>query len=575
MIGIVMMFLLRFDECRFLDKKILVIKKKLVYRVLSFYLTTIFASLSLYYASNAKGVFVWLTASTVATFMVLARYQFDKRSQRSDIHNARWVLVSLFLMGSIWGCLPLLIVNESTLSILIVAALTSLVCYRAITPSLALSMGFLLPASFPLIAVLFYQGDLIGIIAAITLFIFLIEVVHLARYFENQIEHSGELRHKNNLLINELKTTMDELQDAIQIKSMFLAAASHDLRQPIHAIGLFVEVLKFTELNERQLGIIDNIEEAVTGTQELLNAHLDYSKLDSDASSQVIDNFNLQPMLEKLERELAPGASMKNLIYRNRKTLFAVETDKVLLETILRNIISNAINNTSNGGILIGCRKRGDTVAVDVWDTGIGMSPVNLSNIFKEFYQINNSERSRDKGFGLGLAIVDNLAKKLDLDIVVSSTEGKGSLFRIIVPLCTSKVRDEIIVDEITGNFDGLQVLLVDDDESIRIGMSGLLTSWGIACHAAESSSEALNLIFRHNFIPDLIISDYRLRDNLNGRQALNDIRSTTFDTIPAIMITGDTDPIRFTDASAANALLLHKPITAKELRTSLSELLC
>ena len=575
MIGIVMMFLLRFDECRFLDKKILVIKKKLVYRVLSFYLTTIFASLSLYYASNVKGVFVWLTASTVATFMVLARYQFDKRSQRSDIHNARWVLVSLLLMGSIWGCLPLLIVNESTLSILIVAALTSLVCYRAITPSLALSMGFLLPASFPLIAVLFYQGDLIGIIAAITLFVFLIEVVQFARYFENQIEHSGELRHKNNLLINELKTTMDELQDAIQIKSMFLAAASHDLRQPIHAIGLFVEVLKFTELNERQLGIIDNIEEAVTGTQELLNAHLDYSKLDSDASSQVIDNFNLQPMLEKLERELAPGASMKNLIYRNRKTLFAVETDKVLLETILRNIISNAINYTSNGGILIGCRKRGDTVAVDVWDTGIGMSPVNLSNIFKEFYQINNSERSRDKGFGLGLAIVDNLAKKLDLDIVVSSTEGKGSLFRIIVPLCTSKVRDEIIVDEITGNFDGLQVLLVDDDESIRIGMSGLLTSWGIACHAAESSSEALNLIFRHNFIPDLIISDYRLRDNLNGRQALNDIRSTTFDTIPAIMITGDTDPIRFTDASAANALLLHKPITAKELRTSLSELLC
>ena len=143
------------------------------------------------------------------------------------------------------------------------------------------------------------------------------------------------------------------------------------------------------------------------------------------------------------------------------------------------------------------------------------------------------------------------------------------------MPLSTSGIRKEVIIDQITGNFDGLQILLIDDDESIRISMGGLLKSWGIDCQAAESSNEAIDLVFKYNFIPDLIISDYRLRDNLNGRQALNDVRGTTFDTIPAIMITGDTDPLRFMDATAANALLIHKPISASQLRTTLTTLLC
>ena len=241
----------------------------------------------------------------------------------------------------------------------------------------------------------------------------------------------------------------------------------------------------------------------------------------------------------------------------------------------MRNIISNAINYTSDGGILIGCRKRKDVVVIEVWDTGIGIDPVDLSNIFKEFHQLNNSQKDREKGFGLGLAIVKGLVDKLNLNIEVSSTRGKGSLFRITVPLSTSGIRKEVIIDQITGNFDGLQILLVDDDEAIRTSMGGLLKSWGIDCHAAESSTEAIELVYKYNFIPDLVISDYRLAHNLNGRQALYDIRGTTFDTIPAIMITGDTDPVRFEDATAANALLLHKPISASQLRTTLTTLLC
>lgn len=566
----------RSDESNVLNEKVLIVNKLFVPIIFSFYLITILATLSLYYSTDIKGIFVWLTASTVVTLMVLVRYQFHKSSQISTTYHLRWLVISYFLMGSVWGCLSFIAFDGPIMSIAVIEALSFIICCRALVPCLPVFLSFLLPASFPLIAVLLYNGDITATTMAIAIFFYVTELTRIAKNYEFTLKSSIEYRYKNDLLISELNTTMNELQDAVKTKSMFLASASHDLRQPLHAIGLFVEVLKSTELNERQRAITDNIEKAAIGTRELLIALLDYSKLNSDAMSPVINSFSLQPILEKLERELAPDATQNNLIYRSRNTLFAVETDKVLLEVILRNIISNAINYTSDGGILIGCRKRGDAVAIEVWDTGIGISPVNLSNIFKEFHQINNSERGRDKGFGLGLAIVDGLAKKLGINIEVSSTEGKGSLFRITVPLCPSKIPDEIIVDEvIEKKFDGLQVLLIDDDESIRIGMTDLLTSWGITCHAADSSNDAIDLIFRYNFIPDLIISDYRLRFNLNGRQALHDIRGITFDTIPAIMITGDTDPVRFTDASAANALLLHKPISAKQLRTSLSDLLC
>jgi signal transduction histidine kinase/CheY-like chemotaxis protein len=546
--------------------------------VIFYFLTSVVACVMLDYTVQAGYSYYWLAASTVTSLLVLARYYWHAIHPISTISDARWLVFSQILLGSVWGFLSFLVYDQSYSSILIVKALSMLIVLAAMHREalyLPIFMSFLVTVYLALITALLMRGGFNAIGMAIASCIYFYAVSTFAKNYQNSLKSTIELRHKNDRLADELNATMNGLQDALHTKSIFLASASHDLRQPLHAIGLFCETLKYTKLSDSQQDIVARIDESTTQTRDLLGAILDYSRLDSAFIEPVINNFNLQPLLNKLKHELGGNAAMHNLDYRSRETSLAVETDEVLLEIILRNIISNAINYTSDGGILIGCRQRRDVVVIEVWDTGIGIDPVDLSNIFKEFHQLNNSQRDREKGFGLGLAIVKGLADRLSLDIEVSSTRGKGSLFRITVPLSTSRIREEIIIDEITGNFDGLQILLIDDEESIRIGMGGLLTSWGIDCQAAESSNEAIDLVFKYNFIPDLIISDYRLRDNLNGRQALNDIRGTTFDTIPAIMITGDTDPLRFKDATAANALLLHKPISASQLRTTLTTLLC
>jgi signal transduction histidine kinase/CheY-like chemotaxis protein len=569
---------LHFRKKYILREQINIVNNNFTIGVLTFFLITVVAGLILHFATNTKGILYWLAASAFITLLIFSRYYWHKKYRISTLANAHWLVASQMLLGSLWGFLAFFI-DGSYSNILIIMALSAGVCSGGMdmqAPCLPIFIGFLVSATAPIVMMIFVSGGLAGISLGGASLLYLVAVISFAKRHESWIATSLELRYKNDNLICELKQTMFELQEANQTKSMFLASASHDLRQPLHAIGLFIETLKYTELDEQQQTLVNHINTAAQGTRELLNALLDYSKLNAGAITPVIKNFNMQPLLTKLERELSPNATVKNLVYRCRETLLAVETDKVLLELILRNIISNAINYTESGGVLIGCRKHNKTVAIEVWDTGIGIAKNDLDNIFKEFLQLYNSERNREKGFGLGLAIVDGLTKKLGLDIDVLSTEGKGTVFRLTVPLCESRIIEEaVVVDEITCNFDGLQVLLIDDDESIRIGMGGLLESWGINCHIAESSADAINMVFENNFIPDLIISDYRLRDNLTGRQALDDIRGTTFDAIPAIIITGDTDPVRFKDASEANAILLHKPIAAPLLRSTISNLLC
>jgi|TARA_B110000902_G_C14293723_1_gene582227 signal transduction histidine kinase/CheY-like chemotaxis protein len=565
-------------ETETLGEQIQIVKDNYPAGVIIYLLTTAVAFLILDFTQYHGYSYYWLSANIVTSIFILARHYWHEVFPISPISNARWLVFSQMLLGSLWGFLSFLVYYEPYANILIFLGLGVLIMSATMNkqaPYLPIFMSFLVTSYLPLIIALIMRGNLIAFGLGIASCIYFYAISSIAKNYQKSLKSAIELRRNNFRLAEDLNATMNELQDAVHAKSIFLASASHDLRQPLHAIGLFCETLKNTKLSDSQQDIVARIDESTTQTRDLLGAILDYSRLDSAFIEPVIDNFSLQPLLDKLEDELGGNAAMHNLDYRSRDTLLAVETDKVLLEIILRNIISNAINYTSDGGILIGCRKRRDVVVIEVWDTGIGIDPVDLSNIFKEFHQLNNSQRNREKGFGLGLAIVKGLIDRLNLDIEVSSTRGKGSLFRITVPLSTSRIREEIIIDEITGNFDGLQILLIDDDESIRISMGGLLKSWGIDCQAAESSNEAIDLVFKYNFIPDLIISDYRLRDNLNGRQALNDVRGTTFDTIPAIMITGDTDPLRFMDATAANALLIHKPISASQLRTTLTTLLC
>lgn len=228
-------------------------------------------------------------------------------------------------------------------------------------------------------------------------------------------------------------------EDANRAKSRFLAAVSHDLRQPIFAQGLFLSTLARTELTPYQREILDNADAAAKSSVAMLNTLLDFSRIEAGAVEPRLQEFRLQPLLNKIEREFSVQADAKGITYRSRETPLLVRSDPVLVESILRNLVSNAIRYTERGGLLVACRKRGGQAMLEVWDTGIGIAPENRTLIFREFLQLANSEQDRQKGLGLGLAIVDGLARTLGHELSLVSRLRRGSVFRLSLPLAVSE----------------------------------------------------------------------------------------------------------------------------------------
>lgn len=254
-------------------------------------------------------------------------------------------------------------------------------------------------------------------------------------------------------------------------------------------------------------------------------------------------------------------------MYRSRDTSLATYSDPSLLELILRNLISNAIRYTEQGGVLVACRKRGNDVIVEVIDTGIGIALEQQAEIFREFHQLGNPERDRQKGLGLGLAIADGLTRSLEHRLTLVSQPGRGSIFRLHAPLAQSGFSEE--VDGLLGGtlpsglLDGLRVLVIDD-AAVREGMTHLLEDWNCEYRVVEGIAEALNAVTLWQ--PQLIISDYRLRESQTGAQAIKRIREVTGEVAPALLITGDTAPERLREAHESGIPLLHKPVSPYQL---------
>jgi CheY-like chemotaxis protein len=362
-----------------------------------------------------------------------------------------------------------------------------------------------------------------------------------------------------------------EAEQANAAKSKFLAAASHDLRQPVHAQGLFLEVLSRTEQTKYQQELLANARAASEASSELLNALLDFSRIEAGVIEPQPQPFRLQPFLHKIEKELAPQADAKCIVFRTRETQLVVQTDPVLLELILRNLVSNAIRYTERGGILLACRQRGHQALLEVWDTGIGIAPEHQSEVFREFHQLGNPERDRRKGLGLGLAIADGLARALKHELSLASKPGRGSVFRLALPVITGLPNAQDTMLQSKTRLLNARLLVIDDDAIVREGMLHLLQDWGCECDMAESIEEAQALVQLN--VPDVIISDYRLREQRTGVEAIEAVRAQLGREIPALLITGDTAPKRLREAQASGIPLLHKPVSPGVLYRKLVEL--
>lgn len=365
---------------------------------------------------------------------------------------------------------------------------------------------------------------------------------------------------------------------AVLAKSRFLAAASHDLRQPLHALTLLVAALKERVPMGESRRLTEHIEASATAMENLLNALLDLSKLDAGVIEAHPACVPLARALHNVENQFAPLARQRGIRLRFAPTALWAFTDPLLIERILANLVSNALRYTERGHVLVGARRVGaDWVRLEVRDTGKGIPAEFQDKIFEEYFQLENPERHRDKGLGLGLAIVARLARLLGSEVRVRSRPGRGACFSFRLVRCAPSTASTLAPPAPAAfalPLENTLVAFIDDDESILEAMVELFDQWGVALAAGADAEQIRDELRELGRPPDLILSDYRLRDGHNGVEAIAMLREAFGANIPAALLTGDTASDTIQAIRASDLPVLHKPIKPAKLRALLSHLL-
>jgi len=378
----------------------------------------------------------------------------------------------------------------------------------------------------------------------------------------------------------ELNKKKEEAESATLAKSRFLAAASHDLRQPTHALGMFVARLGQFSLEPSVRDLVVNLESAVLAMQDLLDSLLDVARLESGTVPVQMRDVPLAPMLQNVQQAMQEMASEKGLRFRVRINDLWVHTDPNLLHRIVMNLAHNAVRYTNSGSVLITARPAGNgkSVRIDVSDSGIGIAAEHQKSIFTEFYQVANSARERGHGLGLGLNIVERTVRLLGHRITLRSAPGCGTRFSVTLFRArkgTLPPEAKAVSDAEMGSartLDGLRVLLIENDPFSRDAVVSVLQSWGCEVYSAISLVEARQLVAEVGF-PEFLVSDYRLGPGGTGIQAIVDIRAMAGRVIPACLISGDTDPKLIRLARDNGLVMLHKPVRPAKLRSVLRRL--
>ncbi len=399
------------------------------------------------------------------------------------------------------------------------------------------------------------------------------ELEALGKQFNNM---AAQLQDLYGTLEGKVEERTHQLEIANLAKSRFLAVASHDLRQPLHALGLFVAQLHSCKNRTERSQLIGRIDAALSAMNELFSALLDISKLDAGALTPNIAACSAAQLLKRVETTFAGAAREKGLSLRVVASSAWVRSDFILLERIVFNLVSNAVRYTNKGRIVIGCRSRDEHICIEVWDTGAGVPADQQENIFGEFYRLGEPDRDTRAGLGLGLAIVDRLCRLLDHPVHLKSIVGKGSCFSVTVPriVAPAGAKQPTPVRAPIRMSNGKLVAVIDDDPLVLEGMGGLLRSWGYRVITGASDNAALVGLRAQQRTPDLIISDYRLPDGKTGIEVIERLRSTLDADIPAFLLSGDTNPELLQDGRINGYHLLHKPVNPMVLRALVTQVL-
>jgi two-component system, sensor histidine kinase len=449
-------------------------------------------------------------------------------------------------------------------------------------------VAYLLLMLLPTFLRLVLEGTAEYVLLAFTYLFFLAVLMTFGRSQAALIRRSIAVGHENVDLVEELKrkTALAEAaqakaEQASLAKSQFFAAASHDLRQPLQALGLFAGSLREVNRDPENARRIDQILTSVDALESLFDELLDISKLDAGYVKPALAHFAAKTLFRRLENVSAPVARRSGLALAFDDAGAVLHSDPVLLERILGNLLSNALRYTTHGGVAVRCLQSGapgnPSWAIEVTDTGRGIPAQEHERVFEEFYQLDNPERDRRKGLGLGLATVRRMAQLLRCKVGLVSEVGKGTTFTVIVPAGDAARIAPAPAAPSAAEVDALQgrrVAVIEDERGVREGLVELLRQWRCEVVAAGSARELIAALAAARVTPDVIVADYRLREHESGAAAIAAVRAACGVALPALMISGDTTPEIFTVAREQNIPLLSKPVRAARLRAALQTLL-
>ena len=482
--------------------------------------------------------------------------------------------VNSALSGLMWGIGGILLFVPGRLDLQLIILLVLIIkgagSVSSVTSYLPSFYAYFPASILPICLRFFIQGDMVSVLLGLTVLVYTLVLLVFGRNLNRTLLKSLRLRHENRQLLEEALTQKAQAEQANNAKSRFLAAASHDLRQPIYALGLFNAVLEEIETHPKSARIVEQIGSTITTLQNLLDALLDISKLDAGVIEVNRRHVDLQPLLARLANDFAPQAVEKGIQLRWPHASVAVYSDEALLEQVLRNLISNALRYTRQGTVTINAVMHDEQVKIEVCDTGIGIAPEQQHEIFAEFYQVGNPERDRRQGLGLGLAIVDRVLRLIGSQIQLESVIGQGSRFYFNVPQGDPLrlVRKPAPATAKSEHTLRATIAVVEDDKDVADAMGQLLHRWGCTTFISADANGMLEQLRQSNVIPDLIISDLQLANDQNGIEAITRIRALAGKSIPALIITGSNHAAQLEEVRGHGIPLLHKPVAPARLRS-------
>jgi signal transduction histidine kinase/ActR/RegA family two-component response regulator len=539
----------------------------------------------LYNLPTVIPLLIWtvVLSTLLITRLILCKVFLSRPRTTAEILPwQRRLVIYALLSGVLWGVLNLIAISGDRYQFLGIWAILIIMANAGLAPNAPYRPCFLaysIPVSLSTAtAILFYGGPYAWALA-FTGYANLGVLLVFSRNVERTMIESIRIRYEKQLLVEELSLQKQEAERANMAKSKFLAAASHDLRQPLHALGLYLDTMN-TELDKeatlaRQRQLAQKMGVAVTALNDLFQSLLDISRLDAGIVEPNIIHHAVSSLFERMEVRYSPFAKLKNLelIFQHNKTV--IMSDPILLERILDNLISNAIRYTDSGSVTISAIDAGNSVTIEVADTGPGIPASEQENIFTEFYQLHNPERDRTKGLGLGLSIAKRLCLLLNCTLELQSQPDQGSKFRLHVP--TGDIKRVFYTPSNLPRFDwdldDVCIMVIDDEADVLDAMHELLSSWGCNPVCVDSAKEAVKAV-RQGHRPELVIADYRLRESQTGVEAIRSIGEAMQTRLPGILITGDSAPERLQEAMHSGFKLLHKPVNASQLRTVVNRLL-